>query len=225
MMHQSPRIASAALAGLLATVTGGALAQSTDIGECGPAPSAAASDSHSALYLIDGESRTEADLPPAQQQALFDARLQHFKKQLEIFRELFPEGFQGDRWQTAHRGTDAAKRLKRAEVPAPRAVFGPLRLAYQGSVATTDYVRRVALFQPMFRSACETCGPGLQLENGFPYLHGDLRLRLGANVALNGQSAFAASKVLDAPTLTIGDGSRLSFGVVISVGPIYISSE
>ena len=84
MMHQFPGIASAALAGLLATVTGGALAQSTDIGECGPAQLAAESESHDALYLIDGVSRTEADLPPAQQQALFDARLQHFKKQLEI---------------------------------------------------------------------------------------------------------------------------------------------
>lgn len=57
MMHDTPRIAGVAFAGLLAAVTSGALAQSTDIGECGPAPSAATSGSHDALYLMDGATR------------------------------------------------------------------------------------------------------------------------------------------------------------------------
>ncbi len=57
----------------------------SEVGACGPEPSASgANELHGTLYSIDGKSRSEADLPPALQQALFDARLEHYKKQREL---------------------------------------------------------------------------------------------------------------------------------------------
>ena len=49
-------------------------------------PLVAGSSVHAAeqLFSVDGAPQTEEHLPPTLQQALFDARLQHYKKQLEI---------------------------------------------------------------------------------------------------------------------------------------------
>ncbi len=111
----------------------------------------------------------------------------------------------------------AARRARRFELPAPKALYLPLLAARQAMGASMDVVRSVALDQPMFRAACESCGPGLVLRGGFPYIHGDLRLRVGSRCSISGRAALAAGKRLDAPTLTIGDDSNLGWGVVISV--------
>ena len=67
------------------SVAAAASATQSDIGECGPGPALGDANSpHDALYSIDGEGRSEGDLPLALQQALFDARLQHYKKQREL---------------------------------------------------------------------------------------------------------------------------------------------
>lgn len=112
---------------------------------------------------------------------------------------------------------DLAKRAQRLEVPAPRALYGPLRRLRELDLAARDVVLRTFVHQPMFRAACEACGPRLLLYGGFPYLYGDLRLRIGADCKIHGRTAFAAGKVLDAPTLEIGDSTNIGFGVVVSV--------
>jgi len=109
------------------------------------------------------------------------------------------------------------QRVMRAEIPAPRAVFKPMRRAYETQLAVSDFTRRVFLHQPMFRAACESCGPDLLLYGGFPYLYGDLRLRIGAGCKINGRTSLVAGKVFDAPTLELGDYTSVGFGVVISV--------
>ena len=50
-----------------------------------------------------------------------------------------------------------------------------------------------------------------------PYLWGDLRIRIGERCMLNGHSSFVASKIFDAPTLTLGDRTNIGYGAVISV--------
>lgn len=109
------------------------------------------------------------------------------------------------------------ERVVRTEIPAPRVVYGPMRRAYDAHLAGLDFTRRVLFHQPMFRAACESCGPNLLLYGGSPYLYGDLRIRVGSNCKINGRTSFVAGKVFDAPTLEIGDHSYIGFGVVISV--------
>lgn len=109
------------------------------------------------------------------------------------------------------------QRVMRTEIPAPRAVFEPMRRAYEAQLAVSDFTRRVFFHQPMFRAACESCGPDLLLYGGFPYLYGDLRLRIGAGCKIHGRTSLVAGKVFDAPTLELGDHTSIGFGVVISV--------
>jgi acetyltransferase-like isoleucine patch superfamily enzyme len=80
-----------------------------------------------------------------------------------------------------------------------------------------DFVARTLFYQPTFRARCEEVGPGLLLYGGYPYIYGDLRLRLGAHCKLSAQTSLVAGHVHDAPTLTIGDHSNIGAGVVISV--------
>lgn len=108
-------------------------------------------------------------------------------------------------------------RVMRTEIPAPHAVFIPMRRAYETQLAVSDFTRRVFFHQPMFRAACERCGPDLLLYGGFPYLYGDLRLRIGAGCKINGRTSLVAGKVFDAPTLELGDRTSIGYGVVISV--------
>lgn len=85
MQDKTPRIARIALAGVLAAaLLNTVAAQNSAIGECELTPSTTTSESSNALYRIDGASRSEVDLTPALQQALFDARLEHYKKQIAL---------------------------------------------------------------------------------------------------------------------------------------------
>lgn len=111
----------------------------------------------------------------------------------------------------------AAKVAMRAEIPAPRAVFGPLYVAHHTASQVYSESAQRLYYQPMFRARCESVGRGLVLHCGIPYLHGDLRIRIGDNCKINGHSAFAAGSLLDGPCLTLGDETNIGYGVVISV--------
>ena len=111
----------------------------------------------------------------------------------------------------------AAKVLTRAEIPAPRVVYKQLYTARELSNLVTDGLVQRLYYQPMFRARCERCGPGLLLQVGIPYIYGDLRLRIGENCKINGRTAFVAGSVFEAPELTLGDETNVSFGTVISV--------
>lgn len=84
MRRHTRLAASFTLALLLAVSTGSGLAQSTQVGECTLGAESGAAETDGILYSIDGDARSEADLPPVIQQALFDARLQHYQRQVEL---------------------------------------------------------------------------------------------------------------------------------------------
>ena len=109
------------------------------------------------------------------------------------------------------------KAARRAEVPAPRPIFAPLLAAHQAVTGTKAELVQRLYYQPMFRARCESCGDGLILHVGIPYIYGALRLRIGRNCKINGHTTFAAGSVLEAPTLTLGDETNISYGTVISV--------
>jgi acetyltransferase-like isoleucine patch superfamily enzyme len=117
--------------------------------------------------------------------------------------------------------TAALKSLAKAalavEVPAPRAVFGPLLEAHQLVGQLRGHAAQVLLFQPMFRARCARVGARLNLYGGLPYVYGDLRLVIGDDCKISAQTSLVAGHVFDEPTLTLGDHTNIGPGVVISV--------
>lgn len=117
----------------------------------------------------------------------------------------------------ARRAKGLIQAVERLEIPAPRAVFGPVGVGLTVSRLGRDFVARTFFYQPVFRARCDEVGPGLLLYGGYPYLYGDLHLRLGAHCKLSSQTSLVAGHLFDSPTLTIGDHSNIGAGVVISV--------
>lgn len=71
---------------------------------------------------------------------------------------------------------------------------------------------------PVFRSRCSTCGVGLKLPDGIPYVEGShLKIHLGNNVTIM-RSTIASGHVYDEPQLVIGNNSTVGFDTTISVG-------
>lgn len=111
----------------------------------------------------------------------------------------------------------AARAVQRFEVPAPGPVYGALYRAWQFGQLVAETSRRTLLYQPMFRSQCDSVGKRLYMYGGMPYLYGGLRLRIGDDCKINARTSFVSSKVLDEPVLEIGDHSSIGWQVTISV--------
>ena len=78
--------------------------------------------------------------------------------------------------------------------------------------------RRFFWNEPLFRSQCESVGPGLRMEE-LPYIIGRGRIVLGAKVRLSGLSSLAfGPPAFGRPELVIGDGTFVGHGCGFSVG-------
>ncbi len=110
-----------------------------------------------------------------------------------------------------------AKAALRFEIPAPRAVFGPMYTAHVAAARIRMHAERVFYYQPMMRARCDEVGKGLFVYQGLPYIDGDLRLKFGDNCKVSAQTSLVAGHVFDEPTLEIGDNTNIGPGVVISV--------
>lgn len=110
------------------------------------------------------------------------------------------------------------KKVIRAEMPAPKAIFAPMLTAHNIVTESSHQLTQRLYYQPMLRARCESCGPGLVLVNGFPFISGPLRIRIGRDCWINGQTTFTSGSLLEAPKLTIGDQTYIGYGVTVSVG-------
>jgi len=72
--------------------------------------------------------------------------------------------------------------------------------------------------EPLLRLQCEQVGPGLVLFEGMPKIMGNLRVRLGARVKLNGDQVWIASGSGEPKPLEIGDDSGVGYGTQLIVG-------
>lgn len=113
-----------------------------------------------------------------------------------------------------------AKSLRRIEVPA----IGPLYkfLYYERKVRLNlwDNCLRVFYYTPMFRTQCSQVGKWLYLINGFPLITGNLSIKIGNEVTIFGKTTLNGTKVVNMPTLEIGDYSYIGYQVTIYVGDL-----
>lgn len=72
--------------------------------------------------------------------------------------------------------------------------------------------------EPLLRLQCERVGDGLLLYENMPKILGNLRVRLGARVRLNGEHVWIAAGQGAARTLEIGDDTGVGFAAEIIVG-------
>ena len=107
-----------------------------------------------------------------------------------------------------------AKAALRAEIPAPKAIFGPLYAAHVAAKQARMHVGRVLYYQPMMRARCERVGSGLFVYQGVPYIDGDLRLIFGDHCKISAQTSLVAGHVYDAPTLEVGDHTNIGLSLI-----------
>jgi len=111
-----------------------------------------------------------------------------------------------------------------AHIPAGGAARPIFRLLYRAHVLareTAIWAARFFWYEPLFRSQCESVGPGFQMEQ-LPYLQGIGRIVIGSNVRLSGKPSISFSSRVDvAPELVIGDGTfighQCGFNIMRSV--------
>jgi len=76
-------------------------------------------------------------------------------------------------------------------------------------------------YKPLFMSRCTSVGEGLRyvkLQQGLPYIAGNIRIILGKNITVHSRSSFSAASVYDEPQLIVGDNTYLGPGFSIGVG-------
>jgi acetyltransferase-like isoleucine patch superfamily enzyme len=72
--------------------------------------------------------------------------------------------------------------------------------------------------EPLFRSQCESIGPGFQMEE-LPYIRGAGRIRIGAGVRLSGKSSIGFGRPApDRPELVIGDRTFIGHDCGFNIG-------
>jgi len=106
--------------------------------------------------------------------------------------------------------------LMHANLPTPKFIFRPV---YE-LLVLWRYVRQILagklIYVPIFKARCESCGKGLVIYNGIPWIEGNLRIRIGNNVQIDA-SVFVSGRVRRDPTLTVGDRTALGYKTSISV--------
>jgi acetyltransferase-like isoleucine patch superfamily enzyme len=121
----------------------------------------------------------------------------------------------------------AAKKLARSilsfHVPvngATRPIFSALYSLHVWARESLQWLARLLWYEPLFRSQCESIGPGFRMEQ-LPYLMGNGRIVIGAGVRISGKIDIGFSLLEGAtapPLLSIGDGTFIGHGCGLTVG-------
>jgi acetyltransferase-like isoleucine patch superfamily enzyme len=96
------------------------------------------------------------------------------------------------------------------------------RVAYRFHVFVREswiWLRRFFWNEPLFRSQCESVGPGFQMEE-MPYISGTGRILIGEGVRLSGKPSITFGRQGDSglPELVIGDESFIGHMCAFSIG-------
>lgn len=112
-----------------------------------------------------------------------------------------------------------AKGVRRFEVPAPKALFAPLYLAYIALRSGLSAFMRLCWWTPLFKGRVDQVGRGLYLYGGLPYVSGPMRIELGDDCRVSGQTTFTGrTSALEAPVLKVGNNVDIGWMTTIAVG-------
>ena len=127
---------------------------------------------------------------------------------------------EGPFWSALKRAGKAVVTLHLPVNGLTRPAFGLLYRVHVGAREGLAWAERFFWNEPLFRSQCESVGPGLRMEQ-LPYVQGRGRIVLGARVRLSGKSSVTFGRCLPGappPTLTVGDGTFVGHACGFNVG-------
>jgi len=109
--------------------------------------------------------------------------------------------------------------LRCIEIPAPRFLFKIIWLVHQSITRGMIEIIRVFYWTPIFKSRVQAIGSNLYLYSGMPLIIGPLKLDIGNNVRLSGQTTLIGRNGnASLPTLKIGSNVDIGWQSTIAVG-------
>lgn len=112
-----------------------------------------------------------------------------------------------------------AKGVRRIEMPVVRPIHGPLYHGWTAGAHAIAAIVRVLWWTPLFKARLAGPAPGLYLYGGLPVVMGPLRIELGRNCRVSGQTTFSGRAADDAaPELVVGDNVDIGWQTTIAVG-------
>ena len=100
----------------------------------------------------------------------------------------------------------------------PNFVLPIYKILYMERQLRINSFRRIITllyYEPMFRCRCKKVGKNLnymKLQQGFPYIAGNIQLYFGDYVTVHSRSTFSATKIFDFPVFKVGDNTYLGPG-------------
>jgi len=111
------------------------------------------------------------------------------------------------------------KKMINFELPTPKFLFTPLYYLYGFLTSTLSSVTRIVLWTPLLKGRLEKVGKNLNLYGGLPYISGPIKITMGENCRVSGQSTFTGrSCAKTAPTLILGNNIDIGWMTTIAVG-------
>ena len=113
----------------------------------------------------------------------------------------------------------AAKATLTFHLPVPRALDSIYLFLHSLDVLSYETTERVSVAcyrYPLLRALCASVGERLQMER-VPDISGPIRIYLGDDVRLSGQSSFSGGRVFADPELRVGNRSYIGHGCVFTV--------
>jgi len=111
------------------------------------------------------------------------------------------------------------KSIVQMEMPVPRLVFAPLYSAYCSLRTFITTLTRLFWWTPLLKGRLNSVGQHLYLYGGLPYITGPVKIALGNNCRVSGQSTFTGrSCAQQSPQLNIGNNVDIGWMTTIAVG-------
>lgn len=111
------------------------------------------------------------------------------------------------------------KKIINFELPTPKSLFRPLYFLYQFTTTALSNFTRIVIWTPLLKGRVDKVGKHLNLYGGLPYISGPVRIIMGDDCRVSGQSTFTGrSCATTAPTLLIGSNIDIGWMTTIAVG-------
>lgn len=111
------------------------------------------------------------------------------------------------------------KKTVNFELPIPKPILQIFYALYQLCKAIFSSFTRIVFWTPLFKGRLEKVGTHLNLYGGLPYISGPLRICIGDNCRVSGQSTFSGrSCAKTAPILRLGNNIDIGWMTTIAVG-------
>lgn len=105
------------------------------------------------------------------------------------------------------------------EIPPVRVIYLPLRVLHQSSVNILGTLTRILFWTPVFKTRLASKARRLLLYGGMPLIQGPLRIEMGDDCRVSGQTTFSGRwSSATTPLLAVGNNVGIAWQTTIAVG-------